>query len=941
MLKSVYFIRSKVGGYYMASKALASPLYKFFEDKNQLLLSLPTFCRELGNFSSDVWFWRDTKGSISKQDYSILKLSHFKLIESPQVNINGETYAISSQKYAKLFVLALMSKSTEAPYAKFQMIVHLIAFLNRNEDSVLSSVLLESFWNSFLTESVSQNGFSNRLVATSYRGAINSAPLARARNTLQSWNVSGVIDNRLSPKRIEIALDESCQSALGMTLSEYKIGGSFNFLGLELGQYYVDYLRQVCQQDYFYSLVCKKTIKDIHEKFKINEITRGGQKTYIFNVILAALKGKEFQRKRTMHILHHELYRATFELALEHYQTNFYKVMALNEVCIEKLVLKLGLGARFDAVEVIRVLMLQKYHAFGGHKKPKDVWTNYLTSLEKTFLDSKRLANIAVDDVYEMMQEVVLEEKQDEKMFFNSLHFWVRKRLNRSSAQTYEKFVQGLNQVNYAMASLVVAWLGYRKSEFGFPLSAIKTKPNLDILDSSHVPFRFYLKWFVPKTNEMVKIDREITSQCYQVAAQLNELFDVTDDSPCLYEYNGTHVNQDKRHQSGSFIVNRVAANWGNFINEYQPFNDVIRLEMLSQKAIESLSEGEKKEYRALNDIYNANSPRFKHLYEISQKVNTDWKVLSVTNFNGNKAGKYFKVSLDSFIKTGLIENEHHKEVIENHLSAETKFALRSGMLTLDIKTMKDIYDELKEGKPYPTPHAFRHIWAEAVLTRYQGNVGAVIRHQFCHLDGSFFMRYLRTKEVNTLMDGARQRYLNSIVEMLLEDSNNIGTDYVGGCAVFIKKAKNLIQPRNKSELRILNEQINARVIHHQQNRFADCLPREGSEHRAKCYRFGRMNTQDAKPEFCLLCINALITVGHIKGVWQTIQPMVIQCLDDNMMGFMIEDHLPTLKSAYKRIRDLRSSAKNKDSVDKILSIIIDAINTVELKLKEEAQNYD
>ncbi len=78
-------------------------------------------------------------------------------------------------------------------------------------------------------------------------------------------------------------------------------------------------------------------------------------------------------------------------------------------------------------------------------------------------------------------------------------------------------------------------------------------------------------------------------------------------------------------------------------------------------------------------------------------------------------------------------------------------------------KTMMDIVSELLEGVRYPSPHAFRHIWAESVLTRYQGDVGAVIRHQFAHLDNSFFMAYLRDKDVRGLMQSAKQRYLKLI----------------------------------------------------------------------------------------------------------------------------------------------------------------------------------
>lgn len=924
----------------MTLTVLSSPIQEFFEDKNKLLLSMPIFNGEFGDFYSEVWFWRDTKGAKTRLDWAIFNLRNFQLSECPQLIINNKKYNLSTQEYAKLFVLALMNDAQVSPGALFQMIRHLIAFLNFNKTSILSSVQLKPFWSSFLTESVSQKGFSNRLTAPSYRGAIKCVPLIRARNTLTSWGITGVISLKVTKRRVDQALDEACRALIGISISEYKEGGSFNYLGLELGQYYVDYLRQVYYQDYLYSLVCKKTIKEVLDKFKFYVIKEPWNKRIALNVILAALQGKGFQQHRTEHILHHELYSATKEIAFNFYQIHFEKAMALNEICIEKLVLKLGLNSRFDAVETIRVLMLQKYHALEGHKEPNVVWENYLASLGKTFLDSKQLTAITVNNVYEMMQGVVLEEKQDEATFLNSLNSWVRCRPNPNSKQTYKSFIKELNQVNYAMTTLVVAWLGYRVSEFGFPLSCIQVAPNLDILDSSYVPFRFWLKWFVPKTNKMVKIDREITSQCYQIAAQLNDLFEINDDSPCLYEIVGVRIDRDKKNKSVGIIESKIRSNWGNFVNKYQPFIDVVRLEALSRKVIEELSEDEKKEYMLLNETYTLNSVRFDHLLKTAKKVKEDWKVLSVTSLEGAQSASLLRKSLEAFIHNGLIKNKQYKDVIENYLSDDTKSALRSGRITLDKKEMMDICNELREGRPYPSPHAFRHVWAESVLTRYRGNVGAVIRHQFCHLDSSFFMRYLRNKEAKVLMLGARQRYLNSIVEVLLEDTENIGRDYVGGFAVFTKKAKSLIKPLNERELRSLNEQISKRVIHYQSNKFADCIPREGAEHRAKCFRFGRMNPQDAKPEFCLICPNALITSGHVKGIWVTIQPMVIQCLNTHSMGFMVAEHLPTLKSAYKRIKDLRGSVKNIDFVDKILSTIADAINNVESKLEEDTLKY-
>ena len=56
-------------------------------------------------------------------------------------------------------------------------------------------------------------------------------------------------------------------------------------------------------------------------------------------------------------------------------------------------------------------------------------------------------------------------------------------------------------------------------------------------------------------------------------------------------------------------------------------------------------------------------------------------------------------------------------------------------------------------------------------------------------------------------------------------------------------------------------------------------------------------------------------------------------------MGFMIEQHLPTLRSGYKRIKELKST-KNEGSVIKILNVLEKAIKSIEEKLKEEASLY-
>ncbi|MEZ9010470.1 hypothetical protein BCT99_022065 [Vibrio lentus] len=368
-------------------------------------------------------------------------------------------------------------------------------------------------------------------------------------------------------------------------------------------------------------------------------------------------------------------------------------------------------------------------------------------------------------------------------------------------------------------------------------------------------------------------------------------------------------------------------------------------LDRLIQKEICLLTNTEQEKLRKLSLMYEVGSARYENLLTCAKEVKKDWLRLSNSSFNGARAQERFKSSLIQYMKDNEVDNIKHQQIIDTYLSDETKNLLTSNSIDLnDKKTVMDITSEILEGVRYPSAHAFRHIWAEAVLTRYQGDVGAVIRHQFAHLDNSFFMAYLRDKDARGLMASAKQRYLNTIVETLIIESNHIGERYIGGVAQFVKKAVHLTQVKDESELtvrerRALSEAIAGRIIDIQPSRFATCIPRDGGESRAKCAQMGSLNPQDAKLEFCLNCMNAYISEGNIRGIWQTVQPMVKEAMQPNGIGFLLESHLPALTSSLRRIKELRNS-RNEESVDKILSAIEDAVDSIKRKMAVETKQY-
>ncbi|EGR2870547.1 hypothetical protein DMW19_24795, partial [Vibrio parahaemolyticus] len=306
------------------------------------------------------------------------------------------------------FITALPKNSNQSIRQIHKMLIHLIAFLQSQHLLILDSASIELFWVSVLGESVNELGFYNRLSPPSYGGSIKPFQMPKHRNALQALGIIGVIDKSLTKRKIDNALDSVCQSQIGVTLNEYKQGGSFNFLGLELGQYYVDYLRQVYEKNYFYMWVCKKTISDLNDKYGIGEFDSVSN-SRLYNVILSAITGCKVggDRKATKGINHCQLLTEVQDLVYEYYNVHFDNAMSLNENCIEEVVLALGLGMRFDSIEVIRVLMLQKYYGLSGHKDSNQVWKGYLSSLDNSFLDENGLKSLSVENIYRIMDEVI------------------------------------------------------------------------------------------------------------------------------------------------------------------------------------------------------------------------------------------------------------------------------------------------------------------------------------------------------------------------------------------------------------------------------------------------------------------------------------------------------------------------------------------------------
>lgn len=910
-------------------------LESFWKKQNDKLMANPNFAGK--NLFEDMLVFKSHHIARSNIvfDLRVFELEHIKLENAGTLEFEGEKYSLSLKDYARLLINNVITpKNIRMLRGVHTMLMHIGGFLNREEGNILSSANIRAFHLSFLTESINEMGIMSRISPLAFKGTYNNFNIPKARDSLRRIGVLGVLDTSLTSKKNERELDAACRSAIGVSRKEFAQGASFNFLTLEMGQFYAGFLKDKYEQDYLYTLVCRQSISKLHERWD----------DIVYNTSFAALLCDKKPKCSSQH-----LKRNLQDEVFKQYKIHFASVQSLKEDNLSKVVDLLGLDLRHDSLEAVRILMLQKYHPFEGKKSPSEVWMGYCRSLGKINVESDKNYDISVDDVYTYMDTVLADQHLNKKGFLKSLFKWTNEQTAslRREVPTFADVVHRFNLVEDAMATLFATYLGWRQSELGFPLSAIHVEPNYDVLDISHVPFRFKVKWIVPKTNDVTKIDREITSQCYQIAAQLSVLFKPEEGEPCLYANRGKALNKPTQNESESVINRRVTGCWPVFVKEYKLFNDVRELMRLVGLGPDTLSHNEKKKLESLSQLHNPTSDRTEHILKIANEVERDFDILDWTLIDSRKQ-QVFKESLNEYVLTGVINNPTVRKIVEDRLSEDTLGWLRShevrnslsdGKQPLTRKVMTDISTELRQGVRYPSSHAVRHMWAEAVLNRYQGDVGAVIRHQFCHLDNSFFMAYLRNKEVQGIVDMARIKIINSLVDKVLIEQEETDKEYVGGFSRYVKRARSLTRAVASNELRNLRDVIAGRVISLQPSSFSTCVPRSSAEGRAKCSQFGYINPQDASPSFCLNCPNALITSGHIKGIWLTLMPFIKESLNEDVMGFMVEPHLPILRSGKKRLEELKTE-KNSEQLNKITASIETAIISIQEKLKTEEALY-
>jgi len=844
----------------------------------------------------DIWVFNVQGNFKATIDFSVIRLNSVQFTTSVNLEFNGSPVELSIMDFAKVLYIDLVevkSRSYSQMVMPFKGIVKLFSYLLENEVDCLKNSELEDFISYSLFSEVLPGGIQQRFQAESETQHSVSLYSDYPR-VLRRYKVENIVDP-FTKEFYQSALNNVCLSTLDMTLADFKKGGSLNFLGLEVGKHYIDHCANRFEQYFQLAAALRQTVSCGVEILKSAEITikRGvlRNENVLRNLVGKLLTGEDLSQGVGLGIrLTAKVCNEANELLLPVFRDKYNKLAELSVAfklsTVNDIIATANIPDRFDTQEFIRSFLMTHY--ITGHGK----------TLEQVFREYESALNLEgvslspnVEDFLKLCLKVIEKHSHTLPNNLKTIQGFLLEEIGKApkSLRKRNLGILRIRSVTHYIESAGVTYFvgltGWRRSEYGFSLSDVKTSVNSEVLDNLYTPIRFIVEWMVPKTSGSTLVEREITSQGYLLIYMLNELNLSKSVSPALY-----HQPMAVAKGSNNSSVNvscRVSILWSDFVNNYELFK---RLDTLNSKYLNS-------ELRRLTDIRNTLKRDLPKLYILHAH-------LYDSTYSQN--AKMYKAYAEGTL------NIEQTKILDTAFSEETKEKLATGDHDFSMATVRALSNELTAGMVYPSAHAFRHVWAEAVLVRYRGDVGKFIRANFKHLDERFFMNYLRDKETLAVYQVATRTVINGMVRQHIMAITDEKREYAGGFDRYLSKAVHLTKVVSDQEYERLAHRISGeKVIDIKPNAWGTCVLREGTEKQARCSVDGVPKRLTAKPRLCLGCVNADVSEGNYLGIVIYIKRDVAVCRNPKLPAFIKEPHIQTVKIALKRVEQLRHNSGN------------------------------
>lgn len=888
-----------------------------------------------GRFDDDLWLIpfsnRQYKTLKVELDFTAFNRAELEIVPSVKaIWDNGLEINIPQNVFVKWLFLELVSERA-VDYRLIWLldaIKLLFLFLKEQNNYVLEEHNLVDLYSVLLTHDFEDSRFVRRRSTPSYKSRVHLLDLKKIYPLLARFKINFLV-GKISDDVQNHALNQACLNQTGMTLTDYKEGGTFDFLGLDIGRHYVDYCANFYETYISFAIAARKTLSVMTNFIEKFGDTRQTRESSFMRIVISTLQGEPYfsrsnKNKMREQLIHDEtlkVFHQTYNCLVV--RTKAFSLDVLNDIATD-----LGLKEyRLDTHEFIRSMIYTRFFAIGVKSRERicNEYSSVVVASDFTG-GSVKFDLHQFDRVCDKhLNGLTIEISDVSTLCSRTIESYIS-----SFNKQRKKLVGLIADVEAAGVTLFAAYTGWRASEFGFPQSAISVELNKDIVDASYTPMRFYIDWTASKTSGDTLLQREITSSTAIIANQLAELNGSEQNDPALVSANFTTLPELTKK-----IAERVERLWGRFPYDYSIFKDLDELEALRARFCD-LTAIEEIRLRQLSDKYDSANNVVTEVLSLREQLRNDAARLEISkrSYKGqNGSTVRFLETLRLYSLNKL--DPSSTQLLNKNLSEDTKHYIFSSEKTANVlrkEAVASIREELTSGVIKATPHAFRHIWAEAILQRYRGDVGRFIRANFKHIDERFFMAYLRNKEVKSIYEVAKRTTINSVVRKHVSSLKEDKRAYAGGFDRFVSKAVNLTKVVTHDDYaRIARKIAKERVVDIKVNAWSTCLLRAGTENHAKCSIDGIPQRQNASPKLCLGCVNADINDSNYVGIVIYTKSDVEACQNPNLPMSIKKFHAATLRKALARVRELATNEKC-NSYDGFIAHLEGVISMVDME---------
>lgn len=708
-----------------------------------------------------------------------------------------------------------------------------------------------------------------------------------------------------------------------LTYRDWSEGGTYNTLTLDFGQYYAEHNLQFFEKNIGLATAIASTFRSIPDFAK----TINRHEDTVRVLTLQFLEGKSCEQIHSdlvaQNALHSEkMLKELYAIVSDHFLTvrreATFLSMMISESTIKFLLERLGIDATYENIDRF------KFIVWNWFKYADEEETTRL--LESTQPDTTFLTFTLVIDLIKM----VIDRRPsnipsaEEYMSLGLKSFSVRDTNNRYPRQL-------VRLVESAGLTTLVAITGWRKSEFGFPITQLKSFPNADKLDQYTCPLRYQVEWSVFKTGGDVLEKREITFNAGVLIERIHTLTGADGHEPCLFRINS---DREDLHNSAAPVSRAVVSLWSHYVHHYEQFKflddlaswkkfeDLLRVNPSgwNPKGWDSLSKEEIVELTRLTNIRSVDKwVKLKadpHLLEVKEKCMSELPILD-----------FYFTSVSTVDKANWVLRYRNRtlrsdwiELLDNSLPEETKSWIMemSDEQCQSSGTSKLITSELVENCLYPSAHGFRHMWVEGVYRRYGGDVGWFVRSQFKHITKSQWLAYVRNKDNQGMHRISKLRVVSSVVHNYFQRKGN---GYAGQLNTWLRrlfKKTVLLAPQEQQQF--IEKIALVEISDIKANPWGYCLLKRRTAARARCAQSGEPQRHNASPDLCLGCMHNLMQSKNVEWILSHIQTHVDSVNNPMVPTFFKESSYALIKNAVKHIRTINSKHKALSELEDILA---------------------